>query len=87
MEVNRLKFVDRWKTVLQGQQRNFWEARGLEQQEKVLVISSLVPRQSLLGRYSPLRVHPASDQALSRGVRLFGSEASRDYLKPLSEPA
>ncbi len=84
MEVNRLKFVNRWKAALQGQQRNFWEARDLEQQEKVLVISSLVP---------------APDRS-SGGTRLYefirlltrhyhvvfaylGSEASRDYLRPL----
>lgn len=84
MEVNRVKFVNRWKALLQGQQRNFWEARDLEQQEKVLVIANLLP---------------APDRS-SGGTRLYefirlltrhfhvvfaylGSEVSRDYLKPL----
>lgn len=84
MEVNRLKFVNRWKAVLQSHQRNFWEARDLEQQEKVLVISSLVPapdRSSGGNRlYEFVRLLTRHYHVV---LAYLGSETSRDYLKPL----
>jgi O-antigen biosynthesis protein len=84
MQVNRLKFLNKWGSLLKKQQRNLWEAPTLGQRESVLVISEITPapdRSSGGTRlYEFLRLLSKHYHVV---LAYLGPESSHEYVRSL----